>query len=282
MILPGTYQNGFAPRDGEPLFPELWDGCVGAWNPGLGPSGLTLRDWSPYKNHGTLTNMDAGTDCVASQGRYALDFDGVNDFVDPSSAVIVPGGSGSITIAAHVQPRSLANIGIIAAMMQSANNQPSWMFGYLTNGRIYFATTNGNNGGAQEWVSTDVIVTVNTMHHLSVSYSWGSGASIRVYANGRSVGGAWGTGNGNVSYTPSTLPATIGRVQHTGVSSFFTINGFLFDVMIFNQHYPASIHSLLASRRGIAYEMAPRSWSADQIAAYRARYYSQVIGSGVI
>jgi len=64
MILPGTYQNGFAPRDGEPLFPELWDGCVGAWNPGLGPSGLTLRDWSPYKNHGTLTNMDAGTDWV--------------------------------------------------------------------------------------------------------------------------------------------------------------------------------------------------------------------------
>ena len=75
MILPASYSNGFAPRDGQPLYPELWRGCVGAWCPSLGPTGLTLRDWSGFGNHGTLTNMDPGTDWVLSGGRYALDFD---------------------------------------------------------------------------------------------------------------------------------------------------------------------------------------------------------------
>jgi hypothetical protein len=74
MILPGTYQNGFAPRDGSPLYPELWRGCVGAWNPGLGPTGLTLRDWSGYGNHGTLTNITAQNCWKISEGRHAMEF----------------------------------------------------------------------------------------------------------------------------------------------------------------------------------------------------------------
>jgi hypothetical protein len=35
-----TYQSGFyAPGRGTALHPELWDGCVGAWDPGLGNTG---------------------------------------------------------------------------------------------------------------------------------------------------------------------------------------------------------------------------------------------------
>ena len=63
-------------------FPELWQGCVGAWAPCLGPSGLRLHDFSRGVNWGTLTNMDAATDWVVSGGQYALDFDGVNDRVE--------------------------------------------------------------------------------------------------------------------------------------------------------------------------------------------------------
>ena len=81
MILPGSYANGFAPRDGQPLYPELWRGCVGAWNPGLGPTGLTLRDWSGFGNHGTLTNMELDTDWTPSQGKWSLALDGTNESV---------------------------------------------------------------------------------------------------------------------------------------------------------------------------------------------------------
>ena len=74
-----------------PLYPELWRGCVGAWSPSLGPTGVTLRDWSGYARHFALTNMDAGTDWVASGGRYALDLDGTNDYLlapTPKSVVV--------------------------------------------------------------------------------------------------------------------------------------------------------------------------------------------------
>lgn len=64
----------------------LSDGLVGYWSAWLGSSGYRLLDRTRYANHGTLTNMDAGTDWVGTtiQGRsgYALDFDGSNDYIE--------------------------------------------------------------------------------------------------------------------------------------------------------------------------------------------------------
>ena len=65
----------------ESAYPELWDGVVGAWAPCLGPTGSRLHDMSRRANWGTLTNMDPATDWVVSDGQYALDFDGSNDYV---------------------------------------------------------------------------------------------------------------------------------------------------------------------------------------------------------
>ena len=62
-------------------YASLRQGLVGAWCPSLGASGFRLIDRSGYGNHGVLTNMDPGTDWVASGGKLALDFDGVNDYV---------------------------------------------------------------------------------------------------------------------------------------------------------------------------------------------------------
>ena len=68
----------------------LSDGLVGYWSPWLGSSGYRLLDRA-RSNHGTLTNMDAGTDWVGAtiQGRsgYALDFDGTNDYVTTSMSL---------------------------------------------------------------------------------------------------------------------------------------------------------------------------------------------------
>lgn len=56
-------------------------GIVGCWSPSLGASGYLLRDVSGLNNHGTLTNVDPGTNWVASEKGLALDFDSVDDSV---------------------------------------------------------------------------------------------------------------------------------------------------------------------------------------------------------
>jgi hypothetical protein len=70
-----SYQAGYARNASESENPKLWDGLVGAWMPSLGVTGETLRDVSGNGNHGTLTNMDAATDWVATSKGLALDYE---------------------------------------------------------------------------------------------------------------------------------------------------------------------------------------------------------------
>jgi hypothetical protein len=272
MILPGTYQNGFAPRDGEPLFPELWRGCVGAWNPGLGPSGLTLRDWSPYKNHGTLTNMDAGTDWVASQGRYALDFDGVNDFVgisgvtypattsDPFSIVVW--GTGRFHVSRW---RRLVSDGWILVDPQTSGV-----------GKILFGRVNSIGAGRYTIANSDHDI---TLPYCVVCTDDGSNtlAGQLQYFNGRLITSRTIVANQN-STPDAAAQMRLGATDGTPAYNASTKT----DVMFYNRALSPNEIRLLASRRGIAYEMAPPGWTQSQIAAYRARYYSQLIGGGVI
>ena len=72
--------------------------------------GLVAFDASGFRNNGTLTNMDPGTDWVGGQRGWALDFDGSNDYVDlanPSSLNI----TGELTISAWVYVRGATNQG---------------------------------------------------------------------------------------------------------------------------------------------------------------------------
>jgi hypothetical protein len=264
MILPGTYQNGFAPRDGEPLFPELWRGCVGAWNPGLGPSGLTLRDWSPFKNHGTLTNMDPGTDWVASQGRYALDFDGVDDVVQTASV----SRPASITISVWANINYSASTSF-ARLIEHGLNQSITLCLNKSSFPDRVTLQVGNDA-----VNTSNFFTPLRWLHIAATVA-SSGGPTQLFFDGRLVS-SFSTSNA----TTSSQPWYFGG--NTGFSNLTSLAGSLSDIAIYNRVLPPNEIRLLASRRGIAYEMAPRNWSAQQIAAYRARYYSQVIGGGVI
>ena len=80
-LLKPSYASGYAKNASQSAHPNLWDGLVGAWMPSMGVTGETLRDVSGNGNHGTLTNMDAASDWVATSKGLALDFDGVDDEV---------------------------------------------------------------------------------------------------------------------------------------------------------------------------------------------------------
>lgn len=266
MILPGSYANGFAPRDGEPLWPELWRGCVGAWNPGLGPSGTVLRDWSPFKNHGTLTDMDPGTDWVASQGRYALDFDGSNDHVLTVANDSVP--TTRLAISAWMYQRTNTSQCALVSI-ESPAGQNTFTITPLFMPNSYFVWTDST--------TTNIIVSLadhpklNEWNH--VGFSW-NGSQISYFLNGsrRSV----------TNYNMSVAAGSRILIGRRMVNAAGTLDGLVDDVQVYGNICSESTMRLLASRRGIAYDMIPHDWSASQVAAYRARYYSQVVGSGVI
>ena len=276
MILPGTYQNGFAPRDGEPLFPELWRGCVGSWNPGLGPTGLTLRDWSAYKNHGTLTNMDAGTDWVASQGRYALDFDGVNDFVDCSGV-----SSPSVfSMVGWFSPTDTTGAEMLAVQRSHQSTASLMRTQWFFNGvNIHCRVFSGlNENGWRGVIASNVVATA--WKHYGFVYN--GGTNIKCFVNG--IEQSVTTESGGAAFAAintGSVPLVIGAQNTSGVPANH-YSGRCDDIAIYNRALSPNEIRLLASRRGIAYEMAPRSWTSQQIAAYRSRYYSQVIGSGVV
>jgi len=270
MILPGTYQNGFAPRDGEPLFPELWRGCVGAWNPGLGPTGTRLYDWSAFKNHGALLN---GATLQPSQGRYSLSLDGSNDYCESADNDVLDMPSSSrLTISAWVY-RTVNVAAFETVVTKRLSN------GTFTNYELSFNNTSTGNSKAFGFYSgttftvSTVLVPLATWTHIA-SVSTASGTIY--YANGRAAGTS-----PNVVGNPNSHPFKIGAVAGSPETQFLSAN--LDDVIIYNRALSPNEIRLLASRRGIAYEMAPRSWTAEQIAAYRRRtQYSQLVGGGVV
>jgi hypothetical protein len=251
MSLPGTYANGFAPRDGEPLYPSLWRGCVGAWNPGLGPSGLTLRDWSGRGNHGTLTNMDPDTDWVLNAGSRMIDFDGSNDYIETTfnpSKVMLTGYSCSVSC--WVKQSSSASRQYLYGIAS-----PVRWFVYIeaTTRVIAFAIGNANLLTGSSFPSSG-------LHHLAIAKQ---GAAVTVYIDGIISSTNSYAGNDMVPNLNVPIGALAGPAQ--------TLNGMLGSLSFYNRALNDREVSLLSMRPGIAYELAPRRRFGESVAAFNRR-----------
>ena len=247
MILPASYSNGFAPRDGQPLYPELWRGCVGAWNPGLGPTGLTLRDNSGFGNNGTLTN--GPTWAATSGGKYALSFDGVDDYVNFGNVSVVNFGTSPFAFAIWVKGGT--NGCEVLAKTPISGDTGLYIANRSASGNYYYY-----NGAV-----TDIGAKDGKWHHLAISRTSTASNDTRLYYD-------------------SILAVTITDSQNKTNSNNFTIGGLvgstfsscqLDDVRIYNRALSPQEIRILATRRGIAYELAPRRRSAAAVPAFNRR-----------
>ena len=256
MILPASYANGFAPRDGSPLYPSLWKGCVGAWNPGLGVSGSTLRDQSGFQNNGTLTN---GPTWAVNQGKYAMLFDGVDDFVDAGTGVSQSFDLTKFTASVWVNP-SLATGGNGNAIIGRIESYAAGLNGFLVTYRSGGAALLIANASTYNEFFGQGIITLNTWNHVIV---WSNGTSFGCSINGRNVYTA------ATSISPTyRLTDTLRIGKGTGATIF---RGLIDDVRVYNRALSDQEIRTLASRRGIAYEMAPRRRSSVQVTTNRRR-----------
>ena len=258
MILPASYSNGFAPRDGQPLYPELWRGCVGAWSPSLGPTGLTLRDWSKYGNHGTLTN---GPVFAPSVGRYAILFDGSNDYVSLGSPIT----AYPFSVSAWWYPTDMTVFSAIFAISAAGGNDRRWTMEMRNNTEGNVLALTAQSAPTYSQTNSTASCVVNTWQHCAAVFT--SATSRTIYLRGGN------SATGTTSVTPSGIDTTaIGRlVNVTNPSGALYAKGSIDDVMLFNRALSASEVLRLSSRRGIAYEMAPRRRSSSAVQFNRRR-----------
>ena len=259
MILPASYSNGFAPRDGSPLYPELWRGCVGAWSPCLGPTGLTLRDWSGRANNGTLTGMDAGTDWAMSGGRYALDFDGSNDHIPLSLTY-----SAEVTCSLWVYSRNITNANGEYFFARWEAVLLDFYVGAFSSGWI--ARTGNGSTGQSSLLSTPA--QLNTWTHLCLTRT----PSLLTLT----VNGTTSVSTSSVGFQGSAVSNTF--ISRLSPSSGLYADALVDDIRVYSRAISSQENRLIASRRGIAYEMAARRRSSSAVQFNRRRRL--LIGAG--
>ena len=255
-------------------YPNLWQGCVGAWCPSLGASGYRLIDRSGYNNHGTLTNMDPGTDWVPSGGKLALDFDGTDDYVSASfPAIELSTQDGSIS-AWVITPSTTS--GVLVSIGNASNFNP-----FLTiEGSSPGVGTRNDLGGdlfsvtggtfTSEWRLLTVVSTPTR---------------TTLYQNGVVVN--------SVTQT-STNTRTYNRFSFAVRNRIGSLSGFgaclVDDARVYNRALtPSEIRLLYTGGRGVGLlpEVKPKRtrtvfYSSGLISYLRRRSYNSILGSGVL
>lgn len=233
-----SYQH-YATHD-ESEYPELWDGCIGAWAPCLGPTGTRLHDNSGRANWGTLNNMDAATDWVVDGGRYALDFDGSNDYVRSSLSGFSTAGDIAISVTMLQRTRSLSSNSAVVEILSPVR---SFVYQQAQVGGAFFLFTDGVDAGNNIGLQTDEVPALNAVNHLvfqlrGVSYQWIVNGILRKSGNISSrVGGAVSAVN-------------IGR-RESGVIGYTDM--ILYDAAVYSRTLSLDDIRTLSLRPGIAY-----------------------------
>jgi hypothetical protein len=197
--------------------------------------------------------MDAGTDWVSSQGKYAVVLDGTNDYIVASRTAQIAAVSMWVLVNSTAGNRRLISINTNAFSMYCG---PST----LRVNTVY------NNSDAM----TDMFLNASAWNHVCMSFD---GANLKCFLNGveknsRAVSVA----------NLSTAPIYFGSLDTSFNIQYW--NGNMDDMMVFNGPVSARQAALLASRRGIAYELAPRRRSSAQVVASFNRRRRLLIGAG--
>ena len=248
---------------------DLWDGVVGYWAPCLGPTGTRLHDVSRYNNWGALTNMDAATDWVIDGGQYALDFDGVDDYVD---ARVTLAGAFAVSMWANRRTAGTDNLRIL--------------WGNLSDPDTYAAAvspttviTQSDNVGTLKTFS-GFTFTNSVWFHIAVSRDATDG--VRVWKDG--VESTSGTQTIAGTYTLQCL----GRYANAASQNApYQWDGLISDAMAWNKPLtPNEIRELYQLGRGGMFQRrrVRRAYvsEAAAVSSYLFVNRGQVIGGGTL
>ena len=236
---------------------------VGRWVPSAGATGYRLVDRSGRSNHGTLTNMDAASDWVASGGKLALDFDGADDGVTASFRTQA---TTQLTMSVWARLRSTGGSGTGFSRLFSRANVSEFAMSYQSSG-LAVAINGTTNVFAYTAPGT-------RFDHLCATWN---GATVTAFVNGVSIGSASFSG---------TIAASTTTLNLGGVSPLQrTIDGLADDWIFYNTALTANeVREIYRRGRGFGVFPEPdfdEGFAAAGFKAYWARRQSQLIGGGL-
>lgn len=279
--LPGSYQQGFAPRDFEPRFPELWRGRYLAWNPSLGSTGLVLREWAGCQKHGVLSNMTAVS--AWTIGRPALEFTHTTgpsrQAVEiPSSASVKGFEIAAISLWINLKSPPSANSGIYYeststdtlsrfSVFQTTSNDIGFACRDTASGSAFLLSTAATSG---QWLH--VVGQYNSLSDLMSLWINGSLVATNTAAKGPLH-----------NSDPAAQIAIGAFTQNTTPGNQSSCNALVDDLAIYRRELHPTEILTLAQRRGISYEPRIPNYAetAEQFLAAWLSRQSTIIGGGV-
>lgn len=268
-----TYTDTFAPRDGDPEYPDAWRGCMGAWRPSLGPTGATLFDWSGQRNDGTVAGT-LSSYWVQDQG-YALSNNGtVGPKVTISDNPGLRPGSSDFSVSFWFKTSASQGGTILSKRLASGTfNQFQIGIGNIDSGGSYnsgstlfffaFDTGGGNQGAHTSNTFTDGI-----WHHGAIISPAGS-TQPTIYVD-RLLQSLIAGGSASRPNINNTSAMVIGE-EGDGAHAF---NGLIDDILYFpSRQLTYGMIQTLGLRRGIAYEAAGTNRKPKAAAAAASKLF---------
>lgn len=225
------------------------DSIVGWWRFDESPSGLictggstgeTICDYSGNNNHGVPNGGPMRIGPLPEILNYALQFDGVDDYVNVPDAASLSFGNGA-PISIEVKTNAASFSGTDPFLLSEGSNSShhgnySLLVRVATRNPLFSYTNNADISILPTYTGAFVMPTgVST--HLMMTYTFGSASSMRMRINGNSINGMWANSNGAQTATGneipliSTNPLAFSR-RSAAASNFY--NGSFDEIIIFN------------------------------------------------
>ena len=249
-----SYQSGFyAPGRGVAKHPELWRGCVGAWNPGLGNTGLSLRDWSGNSNNGVPSNALMWD---TSGGRNTVLCNATNERVlAPNVGSFI---SGAVGMTASIWVTLVADTSFDRGFMGTWATQFVFVW-WGGGGTVLFAS---NSPTTQTNTIVGNSFTVGQIHHIAAVVT---PTSQTVYIDGVAKGES--ARSGLIRTGPAQLEVGTYSLRTDVVETHYN------DWRVYNRALSPNEVRTLAQHPGIAYELAPRKTYFIPAATNTSQFY---------